>query len=57
MTGNAELTAVTGPPPAWRGFRPFRVSQKVRESGSVTSLLLEPTDGQPHRRALFPGNS
>jgi ferredoxin-NADP reductase/MOSC domain-containing protein YiiM len=45
-TGNAGLGAVSGPPPAWRGFRPLRVSQKVRESGSVTSLLLYPTCGQ-----------
>jgi ferredoxin-NADP reductase/MOSC domain-containing protein YiiM len=50
--GNAGLTAASGPPPAWRGFRPFRVSRKVRESGSVTSLLLEPTDGQPIAAAL-----
>jgi ferredoxin-NADP reductase/MOSC domain-containing protein YiiM len=46
-TGNAGLTAVSGPPPAWRGFRPLRVSRKVRESGNVVSLRLEPTDGQP----------
>ena len=25
-TGNAGLAAAAGPPPAWRGFRPFRVS-------------------------------
>ncbi|MCK1595013.1 MOSC and FAD-binding oxidoreductase domain-containing protein [Bradyrhizobium sp. 164] len=46
-TGNAGLGVVSGPPPAWRGFRPLRVSRKVQESGSVTSLLLEPTDGEP----------
>jgi ferredoxin-NADP reductase/MOSC domain-containing protein YiiM len=51
-TGNAGLTAASGPPPAWRGFRPLRVSRKVRESGNVTSLLLEPTDGQPIAAAL-----
>jgi ferredoxin-NADP reductase/MOSC domain-containing protein YiiM/ferredoxin len=45
-TGNAGLGAVSGPPPAWRGFRPLRISRKVQESGSVTSLLLEPTDGE-----------
>jgi ferredoxin-NADP reductase/MOSC domain-containing protein YiiM len=50
--GNAGLTAASGPPPAWRGFRPLRVSRKVRESGNVTSLLLEPTDGQPIAAAL-----
>ena len=51
-TGNAGLAASAGPPPAWRGFRPLRVSRKVRESGSVVSLVLEPTDGQPVAAAL-----
>jgi ferredoxin-NADP reductase/MOSC domain-containing protein YiiM len=51
-TGNAGLTAAPGPAPAWRGFRPFRVSRKVRESGNVISLALEPTDGQPIAAAL-----
>jgi ferredoxin-NADP reductase/MOSC domain-containing protein YiiM len=46
-TGNAGLGAAPGQPPAWRGFRPFRVSRKVHESGNVISLVLEPTDGQP----------
>ena len=53
-TGNAGLAAVSGRPPAWRGFRPFRVSHKLRESDNVTSLLLEPTDGQPVA-ATLPG--
>jgi ferredoxin-NADP reductase/MOSC domain-containing protein YiiM len=51
-TGNAGLTAASGPPPAWRGFRPLRVSRKVHESGNVISLLLEPADGQPIATAL-----
>jgi ferredoxin-NADP reductase/MOSC domain-containing protein YiiM len=51
-TGNAGLTAASGPAPAWRGFRPFRVSRKVRESGNVISLALEPTDGQRIAAAL-----
>ncbi len=51
-TGNAGLTAASGPPPAWRGFRPFRVSRKVHESGDVISLVLEPTDGRPIAAAL-----
>jgi ferredoxin-NADP reductase/MOSC domain-containing protein YiiM len=51
-TGNAGLTAAPAPPPAWRGFRPLRVSRKVRESGDVVSLVLEPTDGQPVAAAL-----
>jgi ferredoxin-NADP reductase/ferredoxin len=50
-TGNAGLTTA-GPPLAWRGFRPFRVSRKTRESGNVISLLLEPADGQPVAAAL-----
>ena len=51
-TGNAGLTAASGQLPAWRGFRPFRVSRKVRESSNVISLALEPTDGQPVAAAL-----
>ena len=51
-TGNAGLTAAPSPPPAWRGFRPFRLSHKVRESGNVISLVLEPADGQPVAAAL-----
>jgi MOSC domain-containing protein YiiM/ferredoxin-NADP reductase len=51
-TGNAGLAAAPGPPLAWRGFRPLRVSRKVRESGNVVSLLLKPTDGQPIATAL-----
>jgi MOSC domain-containing protein YiiM/ferredoxin-NADP reductase len=51
-TGNAGLGPASGPPPAWRGFRPLRVSRKVRESGNVISLLLEPTDGQAVAAAL-----
>ena len=51
-TGNAGLTAASGPPPAWRGFRPFGLSRKVRESGNVISLVLAPADGQPIAAAL-----
>ncbi|MGV7217508.1 MOSC domain-containing protein [Bradyrhizobium sp. UFLA05-112] len=50
--GNPGLVAASGPPPAWRGFRPFRVARKVRESDNVTSLVLEPTDGRPVAAAL-----
>jgi ferredoxin-NADP reductase/MOSC domain-containing protein YiiM len=45
--GNTGLGAASGPPPAWSGFRPFHVSQKVHENGNVVSLRLEPTDGRP----------
>jgi ferredoxin-NADP reductase len=47
MTGNAGLAPASEPPPAWAGFRPLRVSHKVRESNSVRSLVLEPMDGVP----------
>ena len=46
-TGNAGLAPASGPPPAWTGFRPLRVSRKRRESSSVISLVLEPSDGRP----------
>ncbi|WFU42316.1 MOSC and FAD-binding oxidoreductase domain-containing protein [Bradyrhizobium sp. CB82] len=51
-TGNAGLTTAPGSAPAWQGFRPFRVSGKVRESSNVTSLMLEPTDGKLIAAAL-----
>ena len=51
-SGNAGLSAASGPPPAWRGFRPLRVSQKTHESGNVISLVLESQDGQPLATAL-----
>jgi len=46
-TGNDGLAAASGPPPAWTGFRPLRVSRKIRESSGVISLVLEPGDGRP----------
>ena len=46
-TGNPGLGPSMGPPPAWQGFRPLRVSQKLRESSNVTSLILESADGEP----------
>jgi len=51
-SGNAGLSAASGPPPAWRGFRPLRVSRKTRETSNVTSLVLESQDGQPLAPAL-----
>jgi ferredoxin-NADP reductase/MOSC domain-containing protein YiiM len=53
-TGNAGLRPASGTSPAWRGFRPLRVSRKVRESSNVISLVLEPTDGHPIT-ATLPG--
>src|SRR5271155_2017413 len=52
VTGTPGLTPAAGPPPAWTGFRPLRVSRKDRESASVTSLVLEPADGRPLAAAL-----
>src|SRR5499425_1289780 len=46
-TGNAGLTATSGPPPAWSGFRPLRVSHKIRESSNVISLVLQSVDRRP----------
>ena len=46
-TGNAGLAPASGAPPAWTGFRPLRVTRKVRESSDVISLVLEPSDGRP----------
>ena len=51
-TGNPGLGPAAGPPPAWPGFHPLRVTRKDRESRSVTSLMLEPTDGKPLATAL-----
>ena len=33
--------------PAWQGFRQMRVAKIHKESGSVTSFILSPIDGQP----------
>ena len=50
--GNAGLGPTASPPPAWHGFRPFLVSRKISESGTVTSLILDPTDQHPVAAAL-----
>src|SRR4051812_40743544 len=47
VTGNAGLAPASGQLPAWTGFRRLRVAHKFRESRSVTSLVLEPVDGDP----------
>jgi ferredoxin-NADP reductase/ferredoxin len=51
-TGNPGLGPPIGPPPAWQGFRSLRVSRKLHESSNVTSLVLEPADGEPLTAAL-----
>jgi ferredoxin-NADP reductase/MOSC domain-containing protein YiiM len=50
--GNPGLAPPSGPPPAWPGFRPLKVSGIHRESVSVVSLTLTPTDGLPLVAAL-----
>ena len=50
--GNPGLAPAAGPPPAWTGFRPLRVTGKNRESRDVTSLILEAGDGQRLQAAL-----
>ena len=51
-TGNPGLAPASGPPPAWPGFRPMRVSRIQRESSSVISISLAPTDDRPLAAAL-----
>ena len=46
-TGNPGLVSSTGPPPAWLGFRPLRVTRAERESSDVISLYFESSDGSP----------
>src|ERR1700733_15016752 len=50
--GNRGLTASSGPPPAWPGFRPLRVATLKREAAEVVSLSIEQTDGAPLPAAL-----
>ncbi len=50
--GNPGLAPASGPPPAWPGFRPLRVSHIERESSSVLSLVLIPADQHPLAAAL-----
>ncbi|MET4799672.1 MOSC and FAD-binding oxidoreductase domain-containing protein [Bradyrhizobium sp. LB11.1] len=50
--GNAGLGPAASPPLAWHGFRPFRVARKIAETHSVTSLILDPSDGHPGAVAL-----
>jgi ferredoxin-NADP reductase/MOSC domain-containing protein YiiM len=45
--GNSGLSAENGPPPAWRGFRPLRVSRINQESLTVFSLTLSSPDENP----------
>jgi ferredoxin-NADP reductase/MOSC domain-containing protein YiiM len=46
-SGNAGLVPSSAPPPAWTGFRQLRVTERIRESRSVVSLVLESVDRDP----------
>ncbi len=50
--GNAGLVPSSGPPPAWSGFRPLRISRIEQESSSVISLTLVSGDERPLATAL-----
>ena len=50
--GNAGLAPASGPPPAWVGFRPLRVSRIEKESATVKSFSLMPADDRPLVAAL-----
>jgi ferredoxin-NADP reductase len=50
--GNAGLAKAAGPPPAWPGFRPLRVTRIDRESDGVVSLSFEAPDGAALPAAL-----
>ena len=50
-----DLLATTTTPPAWTGFRPLRVADVRRESATITSFLLTPTDDGLPAPAAAPG--
>jgi ferredoxin-NADP reductase/MOSC domain-containing protein YiiM len=47
LTARAPQSDASAPAPAWSGFRPFTLKEKVRENDSVASFYLVPEDGQP----------
>jgi ferredoxin-NADP reductase/MOSC domain-containing protein YiiM len=54
--GNSGLSPLTTEPPAYAGFRRFRIARAVPETSAVRSLVLEPADGEavpPHRPGQF----
>jgi ferredoxin-NADP reductase/MOSC domain-containing protein YiiM/ferredoxin len=53
-SGNAGLTAISTPPPAWQGFRCLTVAEVRKESEDVASFVL---DGEDHTAlpASLPG--
>jgi ferredoxin-NADP reductase/MOSC domain-containing protein YiiM/ferredoxin len=42
-------------PPAWTGFRPMRVAEVRRESATISSFRLVPTDGAPSSPSVQAG--
>jgi len=52
QNGNAGLTRVNSPLPAWKGFRPAKVIDVHRETPEVTSIVLADLDGSPLPPAL-----
>jgi hypothetical protein len=51
--GNVGLSrAAAAPPPAWPGFRVMRVTRRVQETPSITSLWLAAVDGAALPEAL-----
>ena len=46
VTARAQQGGMTAPAPAWSGFRPFALKEKVRENDTVASFYLAPEDGE-----------
>jgi ferredoxin-NADP reductase/MOSC domain-containing protein YiiM len=57
QAGNAGLAGPgAAPPPAWSGFRAFRVAQVIVETPTIHSFILIPTDNEalaPHAPGQF----
>src|SRR5206468_6053065 len=49
------LAKAQAPAPAWPGFQPLRVAEIRRESATITSFLLAPTDGRAATPTAAPG--
>ena len=47
LTARPQQSDAAAPAPAWSGFRPFTLKEKVRENDSVASFYLVPEDGLP----------
>ncbi len=51
----AKADGGTPAAPAWPGFRPLRVAEVRRESATITSFRLVPTDDAPSSPSVQPG--